>query len=120
MLRFWASGTSGNVDQATVFDVDVHDLQRLKPEQAVDVLRLLLWAEANAVGIAKNLINVPTSINVADGGIDAEVHYAQPVGGQGIIKLGITRYQVKTGKFSLKGGASNIRSGRGAEMNSLD
>jgi len=108
------------VDQATVFDVDVHDLQRLKPEQAVDVLRLLLWAEANAVGIAKNLINVPTSINVADGGIDAEVHYAQPVGGQGIIKLGITRYQVKTGKFSLKGGASNIRSGRGAEMNSLD
>ena len=96
------------MDQATVFDVDVHDLQRLKPEQAVDVLRLLLWAEASTVGIAKNLINVPTSINVADGGIDAEVHYAQPVGGQGIIKLGITRYQVKTGKFSLKGGA-NIR-----------
>lgn len=94
------------MDHATVFDVDVHDLERLNAEQAVDVLRELLWAEAGAVGIAKNLINVPTSINVADGGIDAEVHHAQPVGGQGIIKLGITRYQVKTGKFSLKGGAS--------------
>ena len=91
------------MDRATVFDVNVHDLGGLNAEQAVDVLRELLWAEASAVGIAKNLINVPTSIDAKDGGVDADVRDAPRVSGQGIIKLGITRYQVKTGKFSLKG-----------------
>ncbi len=91
------------MDHATVFDVNVHDLGRLNAEQAVDVLRQLLWAEASAVGIAKNLINVPTSIDAKDGGVDADIRDAPTVSGQGIIKPGITRYQVKTGKFSLKG-----------------
>ena len=84
----------------TIFTVKNDDLERLSPEEAVDLFRELLWAEATALGLGKNLINVPTAITVADGGIDAEVRDAQVVGGQGIIKQGLTRYQIKTGDFS--------------------
>jgi hypothetical protein len=93
------------VSPATVFDVDFTDLQRLSSDEAVDVLRELIWAEASALGIGKNLINIPTAICVADGGIDGEVSNVSMTGGQGLLKQGITRYQVKTGRFSLSGEA---------------
>ena len=86
--------------------VTVDDLGRLSSDRAVDLFRELLWAEAARCGIARNLINVPTAITVSDGGVDAEVEAAAPVGGQGIIKKGITRYQIKTGPFSLSGVAN--------------
>jgi len=92
----------------TIFTVTNPDLERLSPEQAVDIFRELLWAEAATLGIGKNLINVPSAITVADGGIDAEVKNAEANGGQGIIKKGLTRYQIKTGEFSLRG-ESNIK-----------
>ena len=44
---------------------------------------------------------MPSSITVADGGIDAEVQNISASSGQGIIKQGLTRYQIKTGNFSL-------------------
>ena len=68
----------------------------------MDLFRELLWAEATATGIGKNLISVPSAITVADGGIDADVTDAEPQGGQGLIKEGMTRYQIKTGSFSLR------------------
>jgi hypothetical protein len=80
----------------------------LNPQEAVDFFREMLWAEATALGIGKNLINVPSAITVADGGIDAEVQNVPVSGGQGIIKQGLTRYQIKTGNFSL-GDASHIK-----------
>ena len=43
----------------------------------------------------------PTAINVADGGIDGDVRAAVVASGDGLIKPGVTRYQVKTGSFSL-------------------
>lgn len=85
----------------TIFTVKNEDLERLSPQEAVDFFRELLWAEATTLGIGKNLINVPSAITVADGGIDAEVQNAQVSGGQGIIKQGLTRYQIKIGNFSL-------------------
>jgi hypothetical protein len=85
----------------TILTVKNEDLQRLAPEGAVDLFRDLLWAEATSLGIAKDLINVPSQIDVADGGIDAEVRDVQTAGGQGIIKQGLTRYQIKTGRFNL-------------------
>ena len=85
----------------TIFTVQNKDLERLSPQEAVDFFRELLWAEAAILGIGKNLINVPSAITVADGGIDAEVQDVQVSGGQGIIKQGLTRYQIKTGNFSL-------------------
>ena len=90
-----------DVRPANFFEVEVHDLQRLGPAEAVDLLRGLIWAEASRLGIAKNLINVPTAINVADGGIDGDIRDVDVPSGDGIIKPGATRYQVKTGSFSL-------------------
>ncbi len=85
----------------SIFSVTGNDISQLGPERAVDVFRELLWAEATVTGVAKALINVPSAITVADGGIDAEVQGAQASGGQGIIKDGLTRYQIKAGEFSL-------------------
>jgi len=85
----------------TIFTIKNEDLSRLGPEKAVDSFRELIWAEATTLGIGKNFINIPTAITVSDGGIDAEVRNVKIRGGQGIIKQGLTRYQVKSGKFSL-------------------
>ena len=89
----------------TIFTVQNEHLESLTSDEAVDLFRELLWAEATATGIGKNLISVPSAITVADGGIDAEVVEGQPQGGQGLIKKGLTRYQIKTGAFSLSGTA---------------
>lgn len=92
----------------TIFTVKNEDLARLNPQEAVDFFREMLWAEATALGIGKGLINVPSAITVADGGIDAEVQNVPVSRGQGIIKQGLTRYQIKTGNFSL-GDNSHIK-----------
>ncbi len=86
----------------TIFTVKNEDLGRLGSQKAVDFFRELVWAEATALGIGKNLINVPSAITVADGGIDAEVKNVDISGGQGLIKKGLTRYQIKSGEFSLR------------------
>jgi len=95
-------GPKGEVNMDTIFTVKNEDLEHLNPQQAVDFFRELLWAEATTLGIGKNLINVPSAITVADGGVDAEVQNVQVSGGQGIIKKELTRYQIKTGDFSPK------------------
>lgn len=84
----------------TIFTVRNEDLGRLSPKEAVEFFHDLLLAEANTLGIGKNLINVPSAITVADGGIDAEVRDVSVSGEQGIIKQGLNRYQIKTGDFS--------------------
>jgi hypothetical protein len=86
-----------------IFQLENIHIGALGPELAVEMFRQLLWAEATALGIATNLINVPSAITVKDGGIDAEVKDIAVAGGQGIIKEGLTRYQIKTGGFSLSG-----------------
>ncbi len=89
--------------QDTIFTVKNENLKLLTPEQAVDFFRELLWAEATHLGIPKSHINVSSDITTPDGGIDAEVRDIQIHEGQGIIKRGLTSYQIKTGEFSLKG-----------------
>jgi len=89
------------MDIETILTVRNDDLTLLGPEEAVAFFRELLWAEATSLGISKNLINVPSAITVADGGIDAQVQDVKISGGQGIIKQGLTRYQIKTGDFDL-------------------
>jgi hypothetical protein len=93
----------------TFFSVRNQDLDRLSPDEAVDLLREMLWAEASVLGIGKNLINVPSAITVRDGGVDAEVQNPHGQAGQGLIKHGLTRYQVKTGEFKPST-SSNIKS----------
>lgn len=75
-------------------------LSLLAPETAVDLFRRLLWAEARRAGIGPALVSVPGAINVADGGIDAEVAEVPANSPGGLIFAGLTRYQIKTGAFS--------------------
>lgn len=90
----------------TFFSVSNSDLERLMPDEAVDVFRELIWAEASSNKIGINLINVPSAITVADGGIDAEARDVKEDSTQGIIKAGLTRYQIKTGSISLTEGSA--------------
>jgi hypothetical protein len=97
-------------DPAGPFDVRTEDLIQIDAGQAVDLFRQLLVIEAAKTGIPITSVDVPAAINVADGGIDAEV--ACPLGAglpAGLISEGLTRYQIKTGAFSAST-ASDIRS----------
>jgi hypothetical protein len=83
------------------FDVKTDDLVQIDADQAVELFRQLLVIEAMQVGIPVTGVDVPASINVADGGIDAEVSGASSaVLPAGLIAEGLTRYQIKTGSFS--------------------
>ncbi|HKF39113.1 MAG TPA: hypothetical protein VKB35_19615, partial [Ktedonobacteraceae bacterium] len=96
------------MNENTIFTIEPRDLANLGSDLAVDVFRELLRAKATALGIGKHLISVPTAITVADGGVDAEIRDVPISGGQGIIRPGLTCYQIKTGEYSLRE-RSNIR-----------
>jgi len=83
------------------FDVRPEVLGRLSPEEAVTFFRKLLWAEARRCGVAGSMIDVPSAINVADGGIDASVDLPESVDSALLCK-GKTRFQIKTGAFSAR------------------
>ena len=97
-------------DTAEPFDVRTDDLTKIDADQAVDLFRQLLVIEAVSAGIPITAVDVPSAINVSDGGIDAEVtgvsRESLPAG---LISEGLTRYQIKTGSFSAST-ASDIRS----------
>src|SRR6266851_2801556 len=82
-----------------IASVEPKILSMLGDEQAVSLFRRLLWAEATRAGIGPALVSVPGAINVADGGIDADIRDAPNESG-GLFFRGITRYQIKTGAFS--------------------
>lgn len=84
-------------DLVPFLSVSNEDLERLSPGGAVDVFTALLHAEARSSDIGSSLISVPSAITVGDGGIDAEVADAPSTGSLGIIKKGLTRYQIKSG-----------------------
>ena len=75
-------------------------LGQLAPDTAVDLFRELLWAEASRAGVGPALVSVPGAINVADGGVDAEIKGVLPEMPGGLLYPGLTRYQIKTGAFS--------------------
>jgi hypothetical protein len=85
----------------TLLAVRNKDLSQLAPEQGVIIFRELLWAEAGVSGIAKSCVSVPGDIYDSDGGIDAEVKDSPSNSKQGLIKAGLTSYQIKTGKSNL-------------------
>jgi hypothetical protein len=88
-------------DTAGPFDVRTEDLKQIDAGQAVDLFRQLLVIEAAKVGVPITSVDVPSDINVSDGGIDAEVSVLAGVAlPAGLIFEGLTSYQIKTGKFS--------------------
>jgi len=85
----------------TILTVRKRDLSELAPEQGIVIFRELLWSEASVSGVPKNCVGVPGDIYDPDGGIDAVVKDSPSVSKQGIIKAGLTSYQIKTGKSDL-------------------
>ncbi len=85
----------------TFLSVDGNDLLRLSSSNAVKFFHKLLCAEATTLGLGLPRVNVPYNITASDGGIDAEVTADNISGGHGIIFSALTRYQIKTGAFSL-------------------
>lgn len=84
------------------FRVTSQELKNLPPAQAVSVLHDVLVAEAKLMRIPLTGVNVPAAITTRDGGVDAEVTCAiNALGNNGVIRSGITCYQVKTGDFSI-------------------
>jgi len=97
-------------DTVGPFDVRTDDLTQIEAGQAVELFRQLLVIEAVKAGIPITGVDVPAAINVADGGIDAEVAGVSAAAlPAGLISEGLTRYQIKTGSFSAST-ASDIRS----------
>ena len=91
-----------------LFQVRSENLDHLGPDKSVELIRKLVWADATASGIGKAIVNIPTAITVGDGGIDGEVGEIEQDSKYKIIRKGITRYQIKSGKFTLC--ESDIRS----------
>lgn len=97
-------------DTVGPFDVRTDDLNQIEAGQAVELFRQILVIEAVKAGIPITGVDVPAAINVADGGIDAEVAgLSGAVLPAGLISEGLTRYQIKTGSFSAST-AADIRS----------
>jgi len=84
-----------------IYSVVPDDLERLGPTEAVNFMRSLLCAEARSIGLGINKVHFQFDVNIPDGGIDGRVdNDAALSGGQGIIRLGSTSYQIKSGAFS--------------------
>ncbi|MFO0129253.1 MAG: hypothetical protein ACK54J_19030 [Pseudanabaena sp.] len=82
---------------SSLFTASSEDLKRLNAQEAVYFFRDLLWAEARRINLTSNKIHVSERINVADGGVDAAVEDCDGVIPNGLIKHGLTCYQIKTG-----------------------
>jgi hypothetical protein len=87
--------------QQSFFDVTPVELGQLGSEPAVTVLREMLWAEVNNLGIPISDTDIPFAVNDADGGVDAVVKGIPNGTGNGLIFAPTTSYQVKAGDFLL-------------------
>jgi hypothetical protein len=83
------------------FDVTPVELEPLGSEPAVAVLREMLWAEVNNLGIPISQADIPFAVTTPDGGIDAVVNGTPRGAGNGLIFAPRTAYQVKAGNFVL-------------------
>src|SRR5258708_29525152 len=83
------------------FDVTPVELGQLGSGPAVAVLREMLWAEVNNLGIPISDSDIPFAVTTSDGGVDAVVNTTPKRAGNGLIFAPRTSYQVKTGDFPL-------------------
>jgi len=86
---------------SSFFDVTPVELGQLGSEVAVSVLREMLWAEVNNLGIPISEADIPFPVTTPDGGVDAVVNATQKTAGTGLIFAPRTSYQVKTGDYAL-------------------
>ncbi len=97
------------MDIDTILTVKNEHLKSLKPEEAVNLFRELLWAEASRIGIPLSKINVSSWINIPDGGVDASVDTSSALVPSNFIMDGFNGYQIKTGSTFLPWQRSQIQ-----------
>jgi hypothetical protein len=84
----------------SIFTVTSQDLEKFNPAQAVEIFRDLIWAGARRIGVPLSQVHISSRINVPDGGVDARIDGSVDlVDSLGLIKAGVTAYQIKAGAF---------------------
>jgi len=78
-------------------DVSNDQIAGMSPEEAVALFQQLLWGEASRMGIGTNNVNISRWIDVPDGGIDASVRAVPEGVSSGLLRPGLTGYQIKAG-----------------------
>ena len=84
-----------------MFEVTPDELSHLDPIKSVELVRKMIFSDASVSGIPPSKINVPSQINDPDGGIDGEVIDVGEDSKYGLIKKGITYYQIKSGQLNI-------------------
>lgn len=85
-----------------LFGAQPDDIVDLGADRSVELVRKLLWAEADHQGVAHRLIRAPQCINVGDGGLDAVIDEADP-DVDDLIPPGPSGFQVKSGSLGPTG-----------------
>lgn len=93
----------------TILTVRNEHLMFLNPEEAVELFRELLWAEATRIGVPLSRINVSSWITVPDGGVDASVEDVTVLRKSIFIAAGHNAYQIKAGASFSPWQESQIR-----------
>ncbi len=104
-----ATAGSTVVRMSSIFTVRNQDIERLSAMEAVELIRDLLWAEAQRLGLPTTSINISTLINVPDGGIDATVEGNTSNLKSPLIRPGLTSYQIKANSEFKPWNDSDIR-----------
>jgi Binding-protein-dependent transport system inner membrane component len=97
---------------SSIFRVENVHLERLGPEDAVEFVRGLLWAEATRIGLPTTQISISSWVDVSDGGIDAAVEDNSAVPPSSFLRKGHVGYQIKAGNFEEGGHDARHRSAR--------
>lgn len=85
----------------SIFTITNQDLEKFNPAQSVEIFRDLLWAAARRIGLPLTEVHISSRINVADGGVDARIDASEGlVDSLGLIKAGVSAYQIKAGVFN--------------------
>ena len=100
----------------TITEVTSEDVERLSSNQLVELLRILLYAEARKHCVSKAGIHVPFQITVPDGGNDGE--WNSEVAPCDYIPSKFTIYQAKAQAMGPKACASEVLNGDGSALKS--
>ena len=90
------------------FVVTPRTLEALSGEDAEDLVRRMIVAEADSAGVHHDRIRDGGKSSSPDGGVDFEVRDAPRESTGGLIKQGRTLYQVKSGRFSPVQGVRSV------------
>jgi MerR family regulatory protein len=85
-------------ESKNIFTIDPLIIERLEPQQAVDLFRDLLWCRARQKNIPVSSIHVSYRQHDADGGVDASIDKGNFSSPDELFVSGGTCFQIKTGR----------------------